>query len=102
MEGIGINLGYLLLQLLGLLVILAILAGIVLLVVGLLRRGRPRPSPATGSVLIMEVEVTETGLLIPGGLLGDARRAEIRKRDDVLLVVPLPYERKTNPNEVTR
>lgn len=89
MEDLGINLSFLLFQLLVLLVMVTAVAAIVLLIVGLLRWRRPTGGVMEGSTLLQTADVTPDGLLLPPSLLKNIQKVEIRRQEDMLLIVPI-------------
>jgi len=85
MESLGINWGYLLVQVIDFLIIAVAISLVVLVIIFLTRDMRRRDR----SALIIQVQVDETGVRIPKELLLGAKSVEIRKRAGEIIVLPV-------------
>ncbi|KAA3655710.1 MAG: hypothetical protein DWQ04_33135 [Chloroflexi bacterium] len=82
MEAVGINLGYLLIE-------VGIICLPVLVVGGLVIWYVRRQTNNTKSELIMTLDVSPSGTTIPQELLADATQIEVRKRGKTLILIPV-------------
>ncbi|MCI0399506.1 MAG: hypothetical protein L0332_32155 [Chloroflexi bacterium] len=88
MEALGINIGYFLGQLLAILLLALLVIGPVFLVFLLIKLAiKPEKTE-----LLMTAEVTQQGVLVPRQLLHGATEVEIRRKQAMLLLVPVVKE----------
>lgn len=98
MEELGINVGFLLVQLLALVLLVSLAVIPLVVIVGVWRRYRSIEY-AEEKNLNMRAEVTTEGLFIPASLLPGVKTVEIRKRGENLLLVPVEKNKAKGETE---